>query len=65
MEMCLVLSHGQATVERGFSVNADMLLPNMLQSSLVSRRLVYDTLSSMNLEVSEFEVTDDLLQHCK
>ena len=31
-EKCLVLSHGQAAVERGFSINKDMLLPNMRHS---------------------------------
>ena len=29
VKMCLVLSHGQATVERGFSVNKEVEVENL------------------------------------
>ncbi len=39
--MC-VLSHGNAAVERGFSINKECLVENLQQHSLVSQRIVYD-----------------------
>ena len=36
------LSHGQAAVERGFSVNREVLVENLKQKSLVSQRIVYN-----------------------
>ena len=63
--MVLVLSHGQAQVERGFSVNEDMLLPNMRMETLVALKTVYDTIHSQKIKVAEFQITDRLLQYCK
>ena len=40
IKMCLILSHGNAQVESGFSF--EMLIENMHENSLVSLRLVYD-----------------------
>jgi len=50
MKLILVLSHGNAAVESGFSVNGDMLVENLHEASLVAQRIVYD--SSAVLEVS-------------
>ena len=38
----MVLSHGNARVESGFSINDDMLLPNMLSESIIAQRIVYE-----------------------
>lgn len=38
----LILSHGQATVERGFSVNKEVESDNMQEDTVVTRRLVCD-----------------------
>ena len=38
MQLLLTLSHGQATVERGFSVNKDILTPNLQEGSLQAIR---------------------------
>ncbi|KAG8177475.1 hypothetical protein JTE90_008659 [Oedothorax gibbosus] len=40
--MAMMFSHGNANVERGFSVNGDCLWENMNEQSLVARRQVYD-----------------------
>ena len=54
--MHLILSHGQASVERGFSVNGQMLQDNMREKCIVSQRLILDYLtnvgSSSNVVVS-------------
>ena len=36
MQLILTLCHGQATVERGFSVNKAVLAPNLQETSLVA-----------------------------
>ena len=54
--MLLILSQGQASVERGCSVNGQMLQDNMREKCIVSQRLILDYLtnvgSSSNVVVS-------------
>lgn len=38
----LILSHGQATVERGFSINKEVESDNIQEDTVVTRRLVCD-----------------------
>ena len=42
VRLVLLLSHGNARVESGFSINSDILLENMLKETIVSRRIVYE-----------------------
>ena len=41
----LIISHGQATVERGFSINSELIVENMAEKSVVAQRQVYDGIS--------------------
>ena len=36
------MSHGNASVGSGFSVNGDIILPNMLAETIVAQRIVYE-----------------------
>ena len=45
--MVLCLSHGQAQVEGGFSINKDLAGLNFSEDSIVSRRVVEDHLRSV------------------
>jgi len=40
--MALLLSHGQATIERGFSINKLLVVENQQEQSLVARRVFKD-----------------------
>ena len=40
VKVLLVLSHGQASVERGFSINKEMIVENQKEMSLVAQRLI-------------------------
>ena len=40
--LVMILSHGNAQVESGFSINGDILQENMLESTIVAQRLVYE-----------------------
>jgi hypothetical protein len=46
VKLVLILSHGNATVEGGFSINGDMLVENLHEESLVAQRTVYDAVQS-------------------
>lgn len=54
--MICCLSHGNANVERGFSINSECLFENMREESVVARRLVYDVVMDAggltNLQIS-------------
>ena len=42
VKLVMILSHGNARVESGFSANEEMLVENMSEGSLVARRMVFD-----------------------
>ena len=60
-----VLSHGQSAVERGFSINKELLVENLQEKSLVSQRMVYDHINSNKINIHEYELPSDLLKSCK
>lgn len=58
----LTLSHGQGAVERGYSINKDMLVENLQERSLVALRMVQDAVAGQPLH----EVLPrNLVAHCK
>ena len=40
IRIILIMSHGNASVESGFSVNGDIILPNMLEETIVAQIIV-------------------------
>ena len=56
----ITFSHGQATVERGFSTNKEVLTANMSEETLINRRLIKDYLNSVS-GISEMVVTDNVI----
>ena len=63
LEKLLVISHGQASVERGFSANKQALQVNMQKETLVGRRIVKDHIRAIG-GVENFKVTKDLMMSC-
>lgn len=47
LKRILILSHGNAFVERGFSINKEVIVENQLAKSLVAQRQVYDAIQSL------------------
>ena len=47
--MILCLNHGQADIERGFSVNKNQLKFNMKETSLISQRVICDHMTVITL----------------
>jgi hypothetical protein len=46
VKLVMILSHGNASVEGGFSINADMLVENLHEESLNAQRHVYDAVTA-------------------
>lgn len=64
VKMVLTLSHGNASVESGFSVNNDILVENMKENSLIALRRTYDAIKSKG-GVASVVVTPEMLQNAK
>lgn len=60
VKVVLVLSHGQASVERGFSINKELIVENQKELSLVAQRLIVDHVRSVG-GVSNVAITKELL----
>ena len=63
--MIFTLSHGQASVERGSSVNKKLLVENLMEESIESQRMVYDHIRSADKPITEIPITNDLIKSCK
>ena len=61
LKLVLVLSHGQANVERCFSVNNNVLKCDVSEKSIMSRKLIIDHMESHNLLPQSFSITKRLL----
>lgn len=60
----LILSHGNAALERGFSVNKECLIDNLLEKSLVAQRIVIDGINNAE-GFKNFSVTKRLIQYAR
>ena len=60
-KLVLVLRHGQAAVERGFSVNKKFLNVNTHEISITSRKLIIDHMNSHSLLPQSFSIIKSLL----
>ena len=56
----LLLSHGQASVERGFSINKEISVENMTAQTLISQRVIKDHLLNVG-GVTKVSLTKELL----
>ena len=63
VKIIMVLSHGQATVERGFSINKDVEVENLKQENIVAQRIVCDAISSTG-GISKVPLVNEMLTSC-
>ena len=57
LQLIFVLSHGQAIVKRGFSLNKGVVNDNMTDLSIISRRVVKHHLRIFKVGASEVTIT--------
>ena len=62
-KLLLTICHSQSMVESGFSINTDVVTPNLKNETLVSIRTVYVAVKAMNIDLSSFVVPKELLAH--
>ena len=65
IKIVLILSHGQAQVEREFSSNKNLIDDNMSTDTIVALRSVHDYLKFHDLKAHEVEMTKDVLASCR
>ncbi|KAL1379387.1 hypothetical protein pipiens_014936 [Culex pipiens pipiens] len=64
VQTVLILSHGNAGLERGLSINEECLIENLKEHSLVAQRMVYDSVQ-VSGGVLKVEITKSLVQHAR
>ena len=62
LKIVLTLSHGQAEVELGFSLNKEVTVENLLEGNLVARRLLCQFMNRK--KVSCIVVSKEMLVSC-
>ena len=57
VKLLLLMSHGQATVERGFSINKEVVVENLSERSFIAHRIIHDHIESVgglaNVQISK------------
>lgn len=64
IKMVMILAHGNANVERGFSVNKDCLEQNVSEETIVARRMIYDSVLSKG-GINNIEITKQMVLSVK
>ena len=65
VKILLTLSHGQAAVERGFSVKNNITQTNMYTKTIISKRLIKDYMLANGLQPHTIKITKPLVKACK
>ena len=61
VQLLLLLSHGQASVEREFSVNKEIATSNLMEHNLIARRVIKDHVQSVGV-LKQLLISKELLQ---
>ena len=60
----LIISHGNARVESGFSVNGDILLPNMMEETIIAQRITYEAIHKVG-GPTKVDITEEMIKMVK
>ena len=64
-QIVLIHSHGQTQVERGFTINKQLLYDNMSSETLVAQRIVHDHMLSHNIKPYQIEINSRMMELVK
>ena len=64
MKIILTLSHGQAAVERRFSLGKSSLQTNITEELIIAKKIVRDHLLANKIELSSYQVPNKLILLC-
>ena len=62
VQLVLTLSHGQATVERGFNLTKSLLQTNMTPETVISKRLIRDHMIANEISPHSIDVSGPLIK---
>ena len=67
IRIVLIFSHGQASVESGFSINSSIIVENLNEDSLIAQRLVYDSVNSLGgiKKIDTIPINKEMLKSVK
>ena len=65
LKMLLTKSHGQASVEHGYSVNKDLLIEHIHKKTGVALRTVHDSISTLEDHFTKLSLTPAIKCHVK
>jgi len=57
VRIVLILSHGNAAVESGFSVNKELLVENMEEETIVTQRVVFDAIRVAGMDATKVDIS--------
>jgi len=61
VKIVLIISHGNASVEGGFSINKELLIENMHEETIVSQRVVFDAIGCAGMDIKNIEITPRMM----
>ena len=64
-KIVFVLSHVQSAIERCFRVTKDLFVENLEEQSLIGQCLVYDYITSLDTNIYEYVIPNNLVKSCK
>ena len=65
LKLVLVISHGQASVKRGFNTNKSISKVNLSEKSMVSRKMIIDHMQKNSLLPSTIALTNKFIKSVK
>ena len=65
MVIVFTISHVQSQIERGFSINKEVIIVNLENKSLCAQWLVYDALKCFKKDAHDIEITAKMVTSCK
>jgi len=65
VKMVLILSHGNAAVESGFSVNKAILVENMEEETIVAQRIVFDAIRVTGMDVTKIDISKKMIGYVR
>nr|CAD7572037.1 unnamed protein product [Timema californicum] len=60
LRLILILSHGNASLERGFSINRECIVENLNEASLIAQRQIYDSVKAIG-GIEKVDITKSLI----
>lgn len=65
LKMIFCLSHGNAFLERGFSINRECIVENLSEKSLIAQRIIYDAIANCEGGLEKLNIDSEFIRFVK